>query len=67
MARKNRMSRRDFLRSAAALGGGLIASQFLSGCQPQAAPGEYKRGLKKNAKLKAKNRRRKLRTSGLPH
>jgi hypothetical protein len=52
MARKNRMSRRDFLRSAAALGGGLIASQFLSGCQPQAEPGEYKRGIKKNANLK---------------
>ena len=52
MARKNQMSRRDFLRSAAALGGGLIASQFLSGCQPQAEPGEYKRGIKKNANLK---------------
>ena len=52
MASKNRMSRRDFLRSAAALGGGLIASQFLSGCQPEAAPGEYQRGIKKNAKLK---------------
>ncbi len=52
MTSKNRMSRRDFLRSAAALGGGLIASQFLSGCQPEAAPGEYQKGIKKNAKLK---------------
>ena len=52
MAGRKRMSRRDFLRSAAAAGSGLIASYMMSGCKKEVAPGEFKRGIKKNAKLK---------------